>query len=194
MRVATMVLLGLTANASADRAFDSNAPTPPPPVVQRPVCAEGRPIKQCATVALIEIGFAQGKATEGNRRATGRLPVQLGILINVSDHAAIGATAGLVAYNTASSMDPPDANNVDASFGAFFRYRRWLVESASVDISVGGASNGVIAEVALQLDDLLAITAGVHQFPFDDHREVAGTIGVRLGGYAIAALIALAAH
>src|SRR5262249_42421715 len=147
-----VVLIALTRLALADQASEPIAP--PPPVVKNPLCAEGRTLDRCTTIGLVEIGFAQGKATEGNKRATGILPLQLGLLVNVSAPTAIGATLGLVAYNHPRSTDAPDDNNVDGSFGGFVRYRRWLCDACSVDVSVGAAANGLIGEVAFQLDDM----------------------------------------
>jgi hypothetical protein len=94
-------------------------------------------------------GFRFG-ITSGGAASSGILPLQAGLLFNVGPRSAIGATIGLVAYNHPRATDTDDTNTVEGSFGGFVRYRHWLGDWHSVDLSVGAARNGVIGEVAFQ--------------------------------------------
>lgn len=193
MRVAMMVLIGLSSTAWADRAFDPNTPSPSPgPPKQEPLCFLGRPQQFCGSVFVLEIGYALGKTTAGEQEGSAIIPLQGGLLVNLTKHNAIGATAGYV------WLEQFDADSkkrkFDGSFGAFVRYRRWLYDYFSADLSVGASSGGVIGEVALQVGDVLAFTGGVHQVKIEDRNELAYTFGVKIGAVLVGTAARLAIH
>lgn len=187
--VAILALLGSAGYAAAQplAADGSNAPgatppewnVPPPPpapnadrpVEQRAVCAIGRAGERCASIFVLELTARGGNVDLSE--------LDVGLLVNQGRYQAWGATIGAVGYEGAGG------------WLAKARYRRWLNSFVGLDAGVGAGSVGPyeyrraagVAEVAVELGDVIAFSAGLNTLPdpsTNSHR-LAATAGVRLG-------------
>lgn len=192
MRVATMMVMALTSVASADRAFDAGTPMPAAPPKTEPICFIGRPQPYCATVISLEVGYAFGKTSAGGDEGSAIIPLQAGLLVNISKHNAVGASAGIIWLEQFDAGS--QKKKFDSGFGAFVRYRRWLYDYFSVDVSVGAGDSGAIGELALQVGDVIAFTGGMHQVTIEDSKELAYTFGFKLGGVIVGTAARLMMH
>lgn len=194
MRVATMVLIALLHNSAwADQAFDPNAPGSTPKVEkQEPLCFLGRPQKHCSAMLVAEVGYGFGKTTAGAQEGSAIIPLQGGLLVNISKHNAIGATAGGVWLEQFDA--DAKTKTFEGSFAALVRYRRWLYDYFSADLSVGAGRDGVIGELALQVGDVFALTGGVHQVKIEGDNELAYTFGIKIGAVLVGTAARLAIH
>ena len=192
--VAVALLLGFHSAASAQPSAwtdgetePSSTPWPEPtstpsPVDQAPVptatvCGIGRPGQRCASIILVELGGRSGTVDY--------TAFDFGLLVNRGEHEAFGATIGMIGTGTAGK----------AGWAVKARYRRWLVDYVGLDFGVGGGQipnatsedlEGVV-EVALELGDVIAVTAGANTYhgPDGRDREVGVNVGFRLGGPAL---------
>lgn len=188
VRAASLLIVGLLASpAVAEVEVELEPPKTPPRPRTRIICAIGRPAPHCASVAVIELGYGRGRSSEG-KRYSNLLGVQGGLVVNLGSRHAVGATAGLIGFNRQRDTDTDESDIFDLSFGGFMRYRLWLYDYTSLDVSLGLGGNGGLAEVALGLGDMVAVTAGVHAIPTEEGRGHATTIGIRITGFVLAAI------
>ncbi len=150
------------------------------PAAEPEVCTMGRPGSRCFATVLAEVGLRYGYGTEGR---TPILTMMGGVLFNQGRCQAWGFTIGLVGYEHFYDRPPPDDSEATASFAASVRYRRWLFDYVGLDISLGGASNGPIAEIAFEMGDMIAFTVGAHTVPVNDDRFGGASVsfGMRIG-------------
>ena len=149
------------------------------PATPEPLCVGGQPEAYCTTIAVTEIGARFGSGTEGFD-SSAFIYLNLGLVVN-QGHGAWGGFVSIVGYDH-PRMGVPEDDDSELAFALNARYRRWLSEYTSVDVSLGGGPHGASAEVAIQVYDLLAITAGAHTMSVDDDFGISAGVGVRFGG------------
>ena len=171
-------------------------------------CFAARPVPECKTFWITEVGWyhrAFGSGSIQNVPAgvyarpelNGHLSWELGLMSNRSRGIAVGGTL-LVGGGGGSWR-----------FGLNGRYRRWLGERSSIDVSAGPlgvvthapysqphrAAYGMNAAVALGWRDWAAVTVSADAVRGGGHNATAVYTGVRLGSYpAIVATAAVAAY
>ena len=142
-------------------------------IESRPVCAVGMSYPACRFLPLLELGLreqpGEDKPVHG-RRGSGT--VELGGIVNLDPHHAVGLAAGWIIDATYPS------SVVEA------RYRYWLLEPIAFE---GGAGlvfarhgiggHGWHAHVAIDLGNMLAVTTTVER----RGNDLIGLLGVRFG-------------
>jgi len=146
------------------------APEARPKEVQS-VCAIGRSGDQCASIFLLELTIRGGNVDISE--------FDVGLLVNQGREQAWGATIGAVGYEG------------EGGWLAKGRFRRWLDNWVGIDLALGAGKLGTyeqralggVAEVALELGDVIAFSAGLNTVvdPYTQDRRMAATAGVRLG-------------
>lgn len=149
--------------------------TPSPPEAEprqlQSVCAIGRSGDHCSSIFLVELTMRGGtmSLTEAD----------VGLLVNQGRDHAWGATIGAVGYEG------------EGGWLAKGRYRRWLDDWVGIDVALGAGKLGTyeqrtvggVAEVALELGDVVAFSAGLNTVlePYTQEPRMAATAGIRLG-------------
>lgn len=183
--------------------------TPSPATAQ--TCWRGRPLPDCTSFAITEVGFSFGSrrdSANAGGAATGHLMTwELGYMRNLGERYAVGGTA---------FVEGDGLGMARLRAGLKGRYRVWLEGNRSVDVAPGvillaeepstpsnpdgsltaGYDLGGLLAVSYNLGDLVSLTAQVEalQRPAKE-LQMSGYVGVRFGSYpgAVAALVALVA-
>lgn len=160
----------------------SGGPAQAPATATRPPCFRGRPLPHCESFMITE--FHYGKPAFGSRSGDAYVSGELGGMVNTGPRTAWGG-AVVKSFGAERSY-----------LGVRPRYRRWLTDETSLDLSLGILLSGdherfapkfpsFTAHAALTQSDMVGVTLGAEVIRGGPGgAEVGWYGGLRFGSYA----------